>query len=87
MIGLYTTGVILGLDRDTLIEIINSDTGILINSLLQSNRFSSSNNPMKNIRDVISYLRFNPFNTTHENLYLKTFSEFSKHGFTGLISD
>lgn len=87
MIGLYTAGVTLGLDKETLIEIINSDTGILINSLLQGNRFSTSDNPMKNIRDVLSYLRKNPFNTTHENLYAKAYLELSKCGFTQLISD
>jgi hypothetical protein len=34
MIGLYTTGLMLGLSKEDLIDIINSDTGRLIAKLM-----------------------------------------------------
>ena len=77
MIGLYTAGVMAGLTNEDLIDIINSDTGHIINELLQGNRFVGKT-PLKSIKDAINYLRKNPFRTTEEKLYNDVIDELHK---------
>jgi hypothetical protein len=77
MIGLYTAGVMLGLPKEDLIDTINSNTGRIINELLLGNRFVG-NAPMKSIKDVLTYLRKNPFQTIEENLYDNIIQETTK---------
>lgn len=77
MIGLYTAGVMAGLTNEDLIDIINSDTGHIINELLQGNRFVGKT-PLKSIKDAINYLRKNPFRTTEEKLYSDVIDELHK---------
>ena len=54
MIGLYTTGLMLGLTKEDLIDIINSDTGRLITKLMQSNIFTGHKG-FEYFDDVMSY--------------------------------
>lgn len=54
MIGLYTTGLMLGLTKEDLIDIINSDTGRLVAKLMQSNIFTG-NKGFEYFDDVMSY--------------------------------
>lgn len=59
MIGLYTTGLMLGLSKEDLIDIINSDTGRLVAKLMQSNIFTG-NKGFEYFDDVMSYFSKGP---------------------------
>lgn len=63
MIGLYTAGIILGVDRDTLCDLIISDTGILLRNLQKGNVFDPNKKKFNRLSKAISYLtnppRFN----------------------------
>lgn len=55
MIGLYTTGLIMGLKKETLIEIINSNTGRIVSELMQGNIFTGRKG-FQWFDEVIDYL-------------------------------
>jgi len=55
-IGLYTTGMMIGIPKDDLINIIDSNTGRLIRNLLKDDIYSGKKG-YTSLREIIRYLR------------------------------
>lgn len=61
MIGLYTAGIVLGIQPDLLINIVNSPTGLLINSLMHGNVFYGQKGKY-DLLSVLNYIEKSPLN-------------------------
>lgn len=59
MVGLYTVGLMVGIDRDSLIKTINSETGVLVSKLLSGDRIQGIEG-FKNFREIARYVKSNP---------------------------
>lgn len=63
MIGLYTSGIMFGIKKDTLVKIINSKTGVLISNLLSGNKFQNDYS-FTSFDTVLDYIDHGPFDSS-----------------------
>ena len=60
MIGTYIAGIIMGVDMDTLRDLMISDTGILLNNLQKGNVFNKDSKKFNRLSQAINFLLFPP---------------------------
>lgn len=60
MIGAYTAGIIMGVDMDTLRDLMISDTGILLSSLQKGNVFDTDSKKFNRLSQAINFLLYPP---------------------------
>ena len=65
-LGMYIYGITIGMDFQTLANIISSDTGRIINDLMSSNAFSGERG--LNIQNIFDYIELGPQFTPKEKL-------------------
>ena len=60
MIGTYTAGIIMGVDMDTLRDLMISDTGILLSNLQKGNVFDKDSKKFNRLSQAINFLLYPP---------------------------
>ena len=60
MIGTYIAGIIMGVDMNTLRDLMISDTGILLNNLQKGNVFDKDSKKFNRLSQAINFLLFPP---------------------------
>jgi hypothetical protein len=60
MIGTYTAGIIMGVDMDTLRDLMISDTGILLSNLQKGNVFDEDSKKFNRLSQAINFLLYPP---------------------------
>ena len=60
MIGLYTAGLTLGIPFETLVKLIDSETGRIMSQLQRSNVFDEGKDNTNRIPQIIKYIRMGP---------------------------
>jgi hypothetical protein len=64
-IGLYTSGIMLGIPRDLLVDLISSPTGRLMHSLMSGNKFRGDWGK-KDLQRVREYINNGPFSNVSD---------------------